>query len=309
NDPVWCHPPKRADVFCSYFKDTIASVYFPCSKEIQIEIKQNIQPIIGNNYVQQKINHITSDIRMQVDFTLQNVQPNNSKTNLSLNKEPVRLSPPVFIQTNIVYSLIKILNKSVRNTYNLKTTNQEIKIQASVINTYRQIIRTLKTRNANNYTFQLKEERRYKAKIKARTASSRHTALISFTAIGKYMIASDLNAKQTDWNSRLVTTRDLVIRNITGVLNSKLQTTNRFRDMIKPTLICNVRLKTTEDINTALEGFTLVIETHYLSSNQIHCGELSKISKEQTSIPCWNDKNGERINDLTKILKIAQSYI
>ncbi|KAF7384447.1 hypothetical protein HZH66_012697 [Vespula vulgaris] len=38
--------------------------------------------------------------------------------------------------------------------------------------------------------------------------------------------------------------------------------------MIKPTLICNVRLKTTEDIDTALEGFTLVIETHYLSSNQ-----------------------------------------
>ncbi|KAL2727388.1 hypothetical protein V1477_016664 [Vespula maculifrons] len=27
--------------------------------------------------------------------------------------------------------------------------------------------------------------------------------------------------------------------------------------MIKPTLICNVRLKTTEDIDTALEGFTL----------------------------------------------------
>lgn len=85
---------------------------------------------------------------------------------MSLNKEPVRLSPPVFIQTDIVYSLIEILNKSVRDTYNLKTTNQEIKIQASVINTYRQIIRTLKTRNANNYTFQLKEERRYKAKIK-----------------------------------------------------------------------------------------------------------------------------------------------
>ncbi|KAF7397968.1 hypothetical protein HZH68_009190 [Vespula germanica] len=146
---------------------------------------------MGNNYVQQKINHITSDIRMQVDLcetteqtqkysyyterqtkdprkgnTLQNVQPNSSKTNLSLNKELVRLSPPVFIQADIVYSLIEVLNKSVRDTYNLKTTNQEIKIQASVMNTYRQIIRTLKTRNANNYTFQLKEERRYKAKIK-----------------------------------------------------------------------------------------------------------------------------------------------
>ncbi|KAL2736786.1 hypothetical protein V1477_008144 [Vespula maculifrons] len=33
-----------------------------------MEMKQNIQPIMGNDYVQQKINRIISDIRMQVDL-------------------------------------------------------------------------------------------------------------------------------------------------------------------------------------------------------------------------------------------------
>lgn len=33
-----------------------------------MEMKQNIQPIMGNDYVQQKINRIIFDIRMQVDL-------------------------------------------------------------------------------------------------------------------------------------------------------------------------------------------------------------------------------------------------
>ncbi|KAF7393344.1 hypothetical protein HZH68_010163 [Vespula germanica] len=61
---------RKTHSFPTQFFDiyTIASVYFPCSKEIQMEMKQNIQPIMGNDYVQQKINRIISDIRMQVDL-------------------------------------------------------------------------------------------------------------------------------------------------------------------------------------------------------------------------------------------------
>lgn len=45
------------------------------------------------------------------------------------------------------------------------------------------------------------------------------------------------------------------------MLITKLTNWDGFRDMIESTLICNVRFKTTKDINTALEDFTIILQT------------------------------------------------
>ncbi|KAF7390696.1 hypothetical protein V1477_013294 [Vespula maculifrons] len=86
------------------------------------------------------------------------------------------------------------------------------------------------------------------------------------------------------------------------MLITKLTNWDGFRDMIESTLICNVRFKTTKDINTALEDFTIILQT---TENLVENYQEPQNTTPKISIPSWNDRNGERITNSTKILKVA----
>nr|KAF7427766.1 hypothetical protein H0235_007460 [Vespula pensylvanica] len=107
------------------------------------------------------------------------------------------------------------------------------------------------------------------------------------------------------------------------LLITKLTNWDGFRDMIESTLTCNIRFKTTKDINTALENFTILLQTTSIKERRLAI-KLWKRNKNRhdkenlvenyqepqnttpkISIPSWNDRNGERISNPTKILKVA----
>nr|KAF7398310.1 hypothetical protein H0235_016318 [Vespula pensylvanica] len=93
-------------------------------------------------------------------FELLMAQDDNLKLFINKNAE----TPPIHIETQVIAPLINLLKEIAKEEYTLQQLkNNHVKVQ---VNTYRKVIKALKQKNTNFYTYQPKKDRSYKVVLR-----------------------------------------------------------------------------------------------------------------------------------------------